>query len=210
MGTNALVTAAAFLVGDAEVAVQLSIKPGWHVYWENPGDFGLATEVSGLHPLTFPVPKRFVAAGGMITYGYEDQVSVFGTLMNPSAQLEVNWLACKESTCVPGNAVLALEPPSADLRTHLNVLQNRLPQNRKISTIHQQELKILVSWPELSRSQKVECFPNAVADLTTKNQRLFVRNNVLHTEITLKRTQAGAGWLCVVDSDRELGYWIIP
>ena len=37
MGTNALVTAAAFLVGDAEVVVQLDIKPGWHVYWENPG-----------------------------------------------------------------------------------------------------------------------------------------------------------------------------
>ena len=210
MGTNALVTAAAFLVGDAEVVVQLDIKPGWHVYWENPGDFGLATEVSGLHPLTFPVPTRFVGAGGMVTYGYEGQLSVFGTLMKPAEQLEVNWLACKESTCVPGSALVALGAPSADLRAHFRMLQDRLPKNRMTSTIHQQEQKVFVSWPELLLSQKVECLPNAVADLTTKNQRTSVRDNVLHTEITLKRTQAGAAWLCVVDSDKELGYWIVP
>ena len=78
------------------------------------------------------------------------------------------------------------------------------------STIHQQEQKVFVSWPELLLSQKVECLPNAVADLTTKNQRHSVRDNVLHTEITLKRIRWCSVVVCGGQHDKELGYWIVP
>ena len=210
MGTKALVTAAAFLIGDSEVAVQLKIKPGWHVYWENPGDFGLATEVSGLNKLTFQVPNRFDGTAGMTTYGYERQMTMFGTLAGPVNELDVNWLACKESTCVPGNALVSLASPSVDRSNRLRVLQSGLPKIREASYVRLQEKKILVSWPELQLTQNVECFPNTIADLTTKAQRHIVEKNVLQTELTLKRRQDGAAWLCVVDSDKELGYWILP
>ena len=27
------------------IGVQYTIKPGWHIYWENPGESGIPTEV---------------------------------------------------------------------------------------------------------------------------------------------------------------------
>src|SRR5689334_12521666 len=48
------------------VGVLLEIAPGWHVYWTNPGDSGLATEVKFQFPegfkvgdLRYPTPSRF-------------------------------------------------------------------------------------------------------------------------------------------------------
>ena len=45
-----LVTVAAFLVSVEDkphLAVEFTIAPKWHIYWENPGQSGLATELEG-------------------------------------------------------------------------------------------------------------------------------------------------------------------
>src|SRR4051812_3739680 len=48
------------------VALHLEMRPGWHVYWRNPGDSGLPTEIAWTLPLGFtsgeiawPTPERF-------------------------------------------------------------------------------------------------------------------------------------------------------
>src|SRR6266566_8520361 len=58
------------------VDLHLAIKPGWHVYWRNPGDSGLPTTIEWSLPRGFsagdilwPVPERFVQ-GGVGNYGY--------------------------------------------------------------------------------------------------------------------------------------------
>src|SRR3954469_14132689 len=63
------------------VGVVLTIKPGWHVYWKNPGQTGIATSVDFAVPagftvgdLQFPVPERFELPGGLISFGYHDEV----------------------------------------------------------------------------------------------------------------------------------------
>src|SRR4051794_15776316 len=63
------------------VGVLLKIKPGWHVYWLNPGDSGLPTRVKfnlpegfTAGPLKYPLPVRFDQAGGILGYGYHDEV----------------------------------------------------------------------------------------------------------------------------------------
>ena len=203
-------TAAAFLLSETEVAVQLKIRPGWHVYWENPGDFGLPTEASPLEALSFPLPQTFVGAGGLETYGYEQQLTLFGSLTEPSTQLSLSWLACKESTCVPGDALVELQTAEATLLTELRSQQSRLPRQRDSATISQAERKILIHWPELASSEQVICLPNAVADLSTKSQFNALVSGVATTEIRLKRAQPGAAWLCIVDRSKELGYWISP
>src|SRR6476660_4787986 len=60
-----------------DVGVLLKIKPGWHVYWKNPGDSGIATSVDFKLPegfsageAQFPVPQRIEAPGGIVNYGY--------------------------------------------------------------------------------------------------------------------------------------------
>ena len=63
------------------VGVRLALAPGWHVYWRNPGEAGLASEVtfegSGLAfgPLQWPAPATLLSPdGSIVTYGYSQEV----------------------------------------------------------------------------------------------------------------------------------------
>jgi DsbC/DsbD-like thiol-disulfide interchange protein len=104
-----------------DVGVLLHMQPGWHVYWLNPGDAGLATSVRWTlpggftaGPLRWPVPQRFEQPGGVVGYGYLDTV-LLGARVTPPATLpagtavpvrvEVGWLAC-EKICVRGRRTL--------------------------------------------------------------------------------------------------------
>ena len=57
--------------------VLLTPDPGWHLYWKNPGDTGLATRVAWrggeAGPLAWPAPTAF-DEGGLLTYGYGGSV----------------------------------------------------------------------------------------------------------------------------------------
>src|SRR5689334_4883262 len=73
------------------VGVLLKIQPKWHVYWKNPGDSGIATTVDFAVPegftvgdLQFPVPQRLNLAGGLVSFGYEDEVMLLATVVPPN------------------------------------------------------------------------------------------------------------------------------
>lgn len=103
-----------FLVG-----VMLRIRPGWHVYWINPGDSGVATEVKIKAPegfrvgeVRFPMPVRFDQPGDAVGYGYSDAVMFIAEVLPPNSleglgelefTAEVSWLCCND-TCIPGKA----------------------------------------------------------------------------------------------------------
>jgi DsbC/DsbD-like thiol-disulfide interchange protein len=126
--------------------VLLKMKPGWHTYWSNPGDAGLPTRVQWILPpgftasdLRFPVPTRIDDPGGIVVYGYPDQVLLTSTITPPSQvdsaavpiTAKVNWLCCAEN-CVPGKATLNLQlgvgEKSAPDNTELfETWQTRLP-----------------------------------------------------------------------------------
>ncbi|MFZ4695705.1 MAG: protein-disulfide reductase DsbD family protein [Verrucomicrobiia bacterium] len=106
-----------------DVGIHLKMDPGWHTYWKDPGDSGLATSVewklpSGFTagPLRWPKPEIMKEAG-LVTYGYENEVvllakitaSVEGTKRSQVISLgaKVDWLECKE-VCVPGSAVVSV------------------------------------------------------------------------------------------------------
>ena len=62
------------------VALRLKMKPHWHVYWRNPGEAGLPTNIEWQLPegftageLQWPFPQKLSFAG-FIDYGYEDEV----------------------------------------------------------------------------------------------------------------------------------------
>jgi DsbC/DsbD-like thiol-disulfide interchange protein len=105
------------------IGVLLHISPGWHIYWINPGDSGLATSVrftlpDGFvaGPLQFPVPRRLEQPGNVVNFGYEDEVMLTARVMPPGnlkvgddltfiAQTKV--LCCKE-VCLPASATAQL------------------------------------------------------------------------------------------------------
>ena len=138
------------------LGVLLNLKPGWHVYWTNPGDSGLPTRVQWFLPpgftaseLRFPVPERIDLPGGIVIFGYTDQVMLTATItppvtrpVTPSAEsaaaptafdiaAKVSWLCCSED-CVPGKTTLNIELTAGDKSVPANTplfeqWQTRLP-----------------------------------------------------------------------------------
>src|SRR3984893_11851303 len=119
---TASVASAATLWGD----VHFAIKPGWHIYWANPGDSGLPTAIEWNLPpglsagsILWPVPERFVQ-GGIGNYGYAGSADLLVPItaakdLVPGAAAglagEASWLVCAD-ICIPGRAQPALSPPA--------------------------------------------------------------------------------------------------
>ena len=108
------------------VALRLKLAPGWHTYWQNPGDSGLPTTLTWKLPqatsagaIQWPAPSA-LPAGPLVNYGYEGEVlhlvdvtaspSLASTPVTLAARAE--WLVCKE-TCIPEGADLTLALPVA-------------------------------------------------------------------------------------------------
>lgn len=101
------------------LAVELKMQPGWHTYYKDPGESGLATSIDWTLPKGFSAgeiewekPTKFVEAG-VTTYGYQNKTTL-RTKITPPAKLDagqypfaakVKWLSCKE-ICLPGKADL--------------------------------------------------------------------------------------------------------
>lgn len=99
------------------LAVVLTIKPRWHIYWTNPGDAGEPTRVEWTVPegysissTAYPIPKRFEQEGPIVNYGYENEVWLIATVTPPERVVpgtkaefvaSVEWQAC-EKVCIPG------------------------------------------------------------------------------------------------------------
>ena len=109
------------------VALRLRMAPGWHVYWQNPGDSGVPTAIAwdlpaGITagPIQWPAP-RALPAGPLINYGYEGEVLHLVELAVPASlaavgtqtlKARVDWLVCKEA-CIPESVELGLTLPAA-------------------------------------------------------------------------------------------------
>ncbi|MFL5358036.1 protein-disulfide reductase DsbD family protein [Archangium sp.] len=111
--------------GDSfRVGVRFRMDPGWHIYWKNPGDAGLASEIVWDTPgttvgeLQWPTPITFRTPDGFITsYGYGDEVLLYAEAhvsdkLTGSAQLSAaaDILVC-ETRCLPAQLMLTRGVP---------------------------------------------------------------------------------------------------
>ena len=101
------------------VGVRFVIEPGWHTYWKNPGDSGLAPTVKWDLPagfkaseLQWPTPRLFMLPGEVRNIGYAEEVMLIAEIRPPLGwhgptviAAEVQWMACKE-TCVAGGQTI--------------------------------------------------------------------------------------------------------
>ena len=107
------------------VGVRLRLKPGWHVYWRNPGDSGEAPTIAWHLPpgftassIAWPTPVRIPIAH-LVNFGYEGETMLLARIA-PATELseaaniaaDVTWLVC-ERECIPGQASLSLSLPVA-------------------------------------------------------------------------------------------------
>jgi len=107
------------------VAIRMRMRPGWHVYWRNPGDSGLPPGMAwslppgfSAGPIAWPAPER-IPVGAMMNFGYAGAIDLL-VRVTPPAELPpgpvrlggtLDYLAC-ERECVPGSAALGLELPA--------------------------------------------------------------------------------------------------
>jgi DsbC/DsbD-like thiol-disulfide interchange protein len=135
--------------GRFTLGIILKIKPKWHTYWINPGDFGnpatvrwRAPEGFTFGPIQWPVPTK-LNDDGFIAYVYEDEVMLL-VPADASAALKagdtvmlkasVKWLCCHDE-CIEGGADLTLTLSVADRATPANTelfdaWRRRLPAER--------------------------------------------------------------------------------
>lgn len=123
------------------VGLHIRLSPGWHLYWINPGDAGLAPEVTwklppGLEagPLRFPTPEKIVH-GDIVAYGFKNEVLILCDLRgsappasseNLSIACRLNWMACQES-CVTGQESVNLSPAA---QTYADIERSRVIMSR--------------------------------------------------------------------------------
>lgn len=110
------------------MAFHIELEPGWHLYWVNPGDAGLAPFVrwtlpEGFEagPLRHPVPEK-TDDGGIISFELESPVLLLFDITPPpslpsggswEASAVLEWMACKES-CVIGETAARISLPADD------------------------------------------------------------------------------------------------
>jgi DsbC/DsbD-like thiol-disulfide interchange protein len=118
------------------VGIKITIDAGYHIYWKNPGDSGIATDVKLTLPegfkagdLLFPLPSRLEFAGPIVNYGYTKSVMLMMRVTPPTdlpagksltLSAAASWLVCDENNCIPGSGNGSVDLPVADTATPAN------------------------------------------------------------------------------------------
>ena len=101
------------------VALRLRLAPGWHTYWQNPGDAGIAPELAftlppgvTAGPIIWPTPTR-QPEDALMTYGYAGEVILPATISGGPGPVTIDaiWLVCAK-ICVPEEGKFTLDLPT--------------------------------------------------------------------------------------------------
>ncbi len=134
---------------DFWLGLRFRLEPGWHIYWQNPGDSGSAPTIDWHLPdgyaaagTEWPAPDQIDVAGS-VNYGYEGEVVLPARVrIAPAARnrpavvaATVYWVVCRD-VCVPGrgNVQIAVPLSAADLasaaswRAAIDAARARVPQ----------------------------------------------------------------------------------
>lgn len=105
------------------IGARFEMNPGWHIYWEVPGDSGMPTELRWTVPdgvsvgeIHWPAPIPFVEAEILVSFGYKNEVVLLIPVSTPTdltpgdpitLMVEADWLECLD-ICVPGSGRAAI------------------------------------------------------------------------------------------------------
>ena len=102
------------------IGFKFTLNPGWHTYWENPGDAGEGASIKWNLPndvsaseILWPGPQR-IPVEPLMTFGYEDEVVLLTkiytsetTIVPLNLNALVSWYTCKE-ICIPQEAEVSI------------------------------------------------------------------------------------------------------
>jgi len=160
---------------DFALGVRISLDPGWHTYWANPGDSGMAPELAWTLPegaalagaLLYPAPTRF-ADGDLITFGYAHEVLLIQPIRvseqvpagaRLTIRLQLRWLICKDlcrtasadlerTVSVQSDAPTAAPPEAARFASARQASSSPLPGWRWRASAGRKTITLCVAQPE--------------------------------------------------------------
>ncbi len=170
--------------GTFMLGLLMSMDPGWHTYWKNPGDAGLATRIKWQIPagvsvgeIQWPAPHKYIEAGEILTFGYEvenmllipvriDQSVALGSI---EIKASADWLEC-ERVCIPG---------SGEARLTLKVFAHQpLPAHKKLFDKYKKQIpqssdsRVVISAEVKSGTVRLHVDPAVSAALATDDHVL--------------------------------------
>lgn len=189
------------------VALKLSMKPGWHTYWINPGDSGFAANIEWTLPEGFiasPIhwlPPSLLKNKNHINFGYNHE-AFYLVQITPDKEIsaqpqkliaEANWLICGE-VCVPESTELSLtlpvgseegQPDYSDHQALIHQLKDELPQQLPIVGEFEAAEDIIyftlsLAGQDLKEIDSVQLFPfkNGMIN-NNEDQKFTFENNLL-------------------------------
>lgn len=162
------------------VGIHLQLDDGWHAYWKNPGDGGMAPTIVWDLPkdfhidkLQWPTPRRF-DLGGAIGFGYEKELLLLAKV-TPPAELprevelgaKVKWVVCDDASCLPGGTTLSLRLPinhakarsNAKHATLFSETRKKIPQPHEALSASRQNNLILLTFEHPHSIESAQFFP---------------------------------------------------
>jgi len=163
-----------------QLALHMKMAPGWHSYYANPGESGMATKITWklppgfkAGPIRWPIPKRIVV-GGVAGYVYENEVWLVTDITPPATfwetgrppiiQARAKWLLCRE-VCVPQHSDLTFvveQTSSSTPNPDFALAQNSESLNGselKLSATISGKIASLLLDTELVKPELVQFFP---------------------------------------------------
>jgi DsbC/DsbD-like thiol-disulfide interchange protein len=202
------------------LGVRMKIERGWHIYWENPGDSGLATRVDvrgpdgfELGPTRFPAPERHEQEGDIVTFVHHRELVLLRDVVAPETlaasapvrfDIEGRWLACIE-ICLPGSKTMELTLPVAPRESAVQPANDKLfaewraqlpkpwSQNERATTHWSSNADRHVLALLVPESTEIQFFPR-VSDVVHLKHQSFVRDGSagkLELEFTLEPARLG-------------------
>lgn len=171
--------------GENWIALRMRPQPGWHVYWRNPGDSGIPTQLEWTLPpgatagdIHWPYPHT-ETLGELTNYGYAeetlhlvpitlDDAVIDGTL---TLAARASWLACSD-ICIPGKADLSLRlpvgssaQPDADWADAFAKARSELPQAARDwparFAVDADSVSLRIESPLIDGAERIVFFPYA-------------------------------------------------
>lgn len=171
--------------GEVTLALVSTPDPGWHAYWQNPGDAGFPAKPKWLLPypmtageLEYPVPQRLLVAG-LMNYVYEGQFVPLVRLRiggeHPPGyalpiKLHLDYLVCSDKICVPEKADLSTQLTVGDgsilpeRRARFDAWRAAMPKPLGADGTYQVEkdrIRIAVPFPATASVQDAYFYPLA-------------------------------------------------
>lgn len=209
---------------DSSVILAIFMEPQgeWHGYWKEPGDAGLAPQLTWSLPdgvsageAAYPVPQTLLI-DGLMNHVYEHPYALLVPIRIPAGLavgtslpigLKMRYLACRYDACVPESAALNISlrvgdgTHDATVQTQFSQWRQALPRplgSKASFTVDEGVFRLMVPFPESMQIDQPHLYSATKNVLVNSAEQHFQRNGdvlVIETQAGQQRTESFAGTL---------------